>query len=135
MMILKLKQLGIQLKTTLSGTWSEQIFKIRSTNSPMIKLGKHQRTQQQAYRTGDISSTTFNHGGRTIFRKQDKGYLPQVKNYFWHTQTQILFELDEKGYKAVMVLFLLNIVLVEQFKLRLKIIQKLCIIWHLKYFN
>ncbi|CAL6053777.1 Hypothetical_protein [Hexamita inflata] len=91
MMTLKLTQLIIQLKTTLSGTLSKQIFKMRSTNSPTIKLGKHQRTQQQAYRTGDISSTTSSHGGRTIFREQDKGYLPemsQVKNYFWHAQTQ-----------------------------------------------
>ncbi|CAL6106750.1 Hypothetical_protein [Hexamita inflata] len=90
MMTLKLT-LRIQFKTTLSGTQSKQIFKTRSTNSPMIKLGKHQRTQQQAYRTGDISSTTSSHGGLTIFREQGKGYLlemSQVKNYFWHAQTQ-----------------------------------------------
>ncbi|CAL6015405.1 Hypothetical_protein [Hexamita inflata] len=69
----------------------EYIVQDKNWNSPMIKLGKHQRTQQQAYRTGDISSTTSSHGGRTIFREQRKGYLlemSQVKNYFWHAQTQ-----------------------------------------------
>ncbi|CAL6055664.1 Hypothetical_protein [Hexamita inflata] len=36
MMTLKLTQLIIQLKTTLSGTLSKQIFKMRSTNSPRL---------------------------------------------------------------------------------------------------
>ncbi|CAL6018353.1 Hypothetical_protein [Hexamita inflata] len=106
MMTLKLTQLRIQFRTTLSGMWSKQIFKMRSTNSPMIKFGKHQRTKQQAYRVGDISSTTSSHGGRTIFQEQSKGYLLEMhvisQKLFLACVAPVLFKLDEKGYRAVM---------------------------------
>ncbi|CAL6078089.1 Hypothetical_protein [Hexamita inflata] len=94
MMTLKLTQLIIQLKTTLSGTWSKQIFKMRSTNS-------HDQIRQ-ALENSAISL----HDRRYIFNHLQSrwaddiprvrqgvsnGYLQemsQVKNYFWHAQTQ-----------------------------------------------